>query len=356
MNRTLSDMNADRADQAVPLVHARSLKFFAEMVDELGGDPAELFGRVGIPNSIAADGLSEVGYRQLVELFELAANTLAMPDFGLRLAVRQGGSAMFGPLGKAMRNCATLGEVVQFACTHSHAHSAASGIWQMRSPSGLITIGHDILLDRLPHKVQAVEHAILCGHLANLELTGSMARPRRILFRHQPTSSLAVYRQHFGCEVRFGQFADATVYDVADFDLTIVGSDEQALQAALSFIEQNFSGHGSPLHVRTRGIITHFLGSDLCTNERVAAELGMHPRTLHRHLLSEGTSFQQIKDSVRRDLMQYLLQSTDLNLTNISQRLGFSEQSVMTRFCQHWFALAPSELRKRGKEARRATV
>ena len=50
-----------------------------------------------------------------------------------------------------------------------------------------------------------------------------------------------------------------------------------------------------------RGIVTHVLGTELCTRERIAAELGLHPRTMVRRLAAEGTSFQRIKDEVRRD-------------------------------------------------------
>ena len=88
-----------------------------------------------------------------------------------------------------------------------------------------------------------------------------------------------------------------------------------------------------------------FLGSELCGNREVAAELNLHPRTLHRRLAAEGTSFQKIKDEVRRDVMLYYLQQTRLDFTRISERLGFSEQSVMTRRCNRWFSASPTRVR-----------
>jgi AraC-like DNA-binding protein len=91
------------------------------------------------------------------------------------------------------------------------------------------------------------------------------------------------------------------------------------------------------------------LGTDDCSNARVAAELNLHARTMHRRLNEEETSFQQIKDEVRRDLMLYYLQNTDLDVAHISERLGFAEQSVMTRTCNRWFGAAPTQLRARGR-------
>ena len=78
----------------------------------------------------------------------------------------------------------------------------------------------------------------------------------------------------------------------------------------------------------------------------MAAALGLHPRTLHRRLTVEGSTFRHIKDEVRRDRLRRYLEATDLDLAAISEKLGFAEQSVMTRRCNRWFALPPSALRR----------
>ena len=70
-------------------------------------------------------------------------------------------------------------------------------------------------------------------------------------------------------------------------------------------------------------------------------------RTLHRRLATEGTSFQKIKDEVRRDILRYYLEQTDIEFAHVSEKLGFSEQSVMTRSCNHWFGASPTRLRAR---------
>ena len=337
------------ANDPFPLIHARILRFFSELVIDLGGRPNNLLRRVGIDPSQRPEEPDAVDYWQLVELLELSAIALDCPDFGMQLAARQSGSAMFGPLGQTMKNCATAGDVLDLVRTYSHAHSTAAGIWLKRSRSGAVTVGHDILLEGLSNKAQAMEQILLLGHLAMMELTGGKAPARRILFRHQPLSSLKTYRGYFGCEVRFAQHADATVYHANDLECAVVDRDAHDYQTALSYIEAHFDDHRLSVQAQARGIITHFLGTDLCTNDRVAAELNMHARTLHRRLAAEGTSFQQIKDGVRRDLMIYYLQNTGFDFTNVSEKLGFSEQSVMTRFCQQWFSLSPSELRRQAR-------
>jgi AraC-like DNA-binding protein len=328
------------------VVHARILRFFPELVEALGGDRHALLRQVGIDPELGSEGGLAPTYRQAIQLIELAATALDCPDFGMRLAMLQGGGGMFGPLGLVMKNSRTFGEALRYASGHSYAHSLAAGIWLRRPRSGKsLFVGHDILLDRLPNKSQAIEQLLLLGHLSAMEITGGHARVRRVHFRHQPLSSLATYRRYFGCEVRFGQSEDGVSFSERDLACPITDPDAQAYQAATAYIEAEFSRHRPPLHAHARGVIMHFLDTELCTNERVAAELKLHPRTMHRRLKTEGTSFQQIKDEVRRDLMLYYLQQTDLSFARISERLGFAEQSVMTRSCRRWFSAPPTALR-----------
>ena len=333
------------APDAFDVVHARILRFFPDLVAELGGDCDGLLRRVGIDPDQVSDGERGPTYRQIIHLFEFAASELRCPDFGMRLASLQGGR-MYGPLGRVMRNSRTFGEAVHYVSRHSYAHSLAAGIWLRPHRSGKsLFVGHDILLEGLPNKSQAMEQLLLLGQLGAAEITSGQARVRRVHFRHQPLSSRATYRRYFGCEVRFGQNEDGVVFFERDLACPITGPDAQAYQAATAYIEAEFTRHRPPLHAHARGVIMHCLDTELCTNDRVAAELKLHPRTMHRRLKAEGTSFQQIKDEVRRDLMIYYLQQTDLSFARVSERLGFAEQSVMTRSCQRWFSAPPTALR-----------
>jgi AraC-like DNA-binding protein len=324
------------------IVHAQMLRFFPELVEELGGDPYALLARAGVDTGHSAS------YRQAIQLLEHAAGELACPDFGLRLARMQGGGAMFGPLGLAMRHSRTFGEALAYVGDHAFAHSLAARITITRLPDGGAFSAHDILLDGLPVKTQLIEQVILVGHLAAMEITGDHARVRRVHFRHQPISPLRTYRRHFGCEVRFGQSADGVLFSAADLACPVVDPDAGAFARATAFIDRAFPRHLPPLHAQVRGLIMQRLGTGSCTNADVAAELHLHPRTLHRKLKAEGTSFQKIKDDVRRDAMLYYLRETRLDLTRISEQLGFAEQSVMTRSCNRWFAASPTRLRQGG--------
>lgn len=342
MGRRADAKRESGEDADFDLVHARLLRHFPELVTELGGDPQALMHKAGLDT---ADPLEVATYRQAVALIEHAATALNCPDFGMRLATRQS-DGMFGPLGSVMKNSATLGDALDYVSTHNYAHSLAARVWLKRLRSGnAVFVGHDILLDRMPNRSQAMEQLLLVGHLSTLEITGGHARARRVHFRHLAISPRKTYRRYFGCEVRFGQNEDGVVYSDRDLASPIVSSDAHAYRSAIAFIDTKFTEHRPPLHAQARGLIMQLLTSGQCTNERIAKELKLHPRTLHRRLSTEGTSFHRIKDEVRRDLMLYYSQQTELDFAKISERLGFAEQSVLTRNCQRWFSATPTEIR-----------
>ena len=332
--------------EAFELVHARFLRFFPHLVAELGGDYEPLMMKVGIDPGRFSDGKGAATYRQMIHLLELAAAELRCPDFGMRLAKRHGGGDMFGPLGMVMKNSKTFGDALHYVSEHSYAHSLAARVWLKHSAGEkAVFAGHDILLDRVPNKSQAMEQILLAGHLAAVEITGGRARVRRVHFRHQPVSSPRVYRRYFGCEIRFGQNEDGVVFSDIDLCSSIVDPDSKVYARAISFIDAKFTHHLPPLDAQVRGVIMRLLGSPRCRNERIAAEVNLHPKTMQRVLKANGTSFQKIKDEVRRDLMLYYLTDTQLDFARLSERLGFTEQSVMTRYCNRWFGLSPTKLR-----------
>lgn len=79
--------------------------------------------------------------------------------------------------------------------------------------------------------------------------------------------------------------------------------------------------------------------------EAVAAYLHISPQTLRRHLREEGSSFQELKDQLRRDIAIYHLSRADLSLQQIAEQLGFSEPSAFHRAFKKWTGLTPGAYR-----------
>lgn len=323
-------------------VCSRQFQYLRELARELGGDSVFLAETSSIAPQALDDGT--VRYSEFMFLLERVAAGLACPDLGMRLALRHP-KGIIGPACKAIRKAPTLGHALSLLCGHTIS-SPAAYIWTKRFPvANEVAIGHALLVDGPVLQPQLIEQIFLLGKLTVLEITEGRALARRVLFRHQPRSSMATYRRNFGCEVYFGQPADVVIYHDQDLACPIVTSDPDAFKHAVIDIKGQ-SLKGFPLvRLPVRVIVTHFLGTEFCTRAFVAKKLGLHPRTMDRRLNAEGTSFLQVREEVRRDLLRYYVEETTFDFSSISEKLGFSEQSVMTKFCRKWYTTNPTRLR-----------
>lgn len=117
----------------------------------------------------------------------------------------------------------------------------------------------------------------------------------------------------------------------------------------MDHLESNFSpcesDSATKVSARARAVINRCLADGNCTHEYVASVVGLHPRTLQRRLREEGTTFEEIKDGVRRDIALRCLRQRTIPLIRVAEILGYSETSVLSRSCFRWFARSPRQLR-----------
>jgi AraC-like DNA-binding protein len=328
-------------------LNAPLLTHFSALVRDLGGDLPKLLAVAGIAEDGFSEGSENLTYRHAIVLLEAAAEALQCPDFGMRLAARQRGGSVFGPLGIVMRNSRSFGDALRFACDHSNAHSRAARVWlRPVGEDGEVFAGHELLLGNIASRAQAIEQILLIGHLEVMDMTGGYARARKVHFRHEPLAPSQLYRRYFGCDVRFGEPADGMTFWHHDLACPIVRQSSAVHDDMVAYIERNFPRERLALHAEVRGLIMRRLGLGSASSGEVARALNLHARTLRRRLGREGSSFQAVKDEVRRDLMLYYLHRTALDFRSISEKLGFAEQSVFSRRCRRWFGKSPRELRQ----------
>ncbi|MDZ4255677.1 MAG: AraC family transcriptional regulator [Sulfuritalea sp.] len=79
----------------------------------------------------------------------------------------------------------------------------------------------------------------------------------------------------------------------------------------------------------------------------IARRLFLSPRTLHRRLEDEGTSFRAIKDGLRRELATDWLTKTARPLSRIGADLGFADAAAFYRAFSAWTGSGPREYRRR---------
>lgn len=329
------------------LVRATMLKSFPQLCRALGGRPEQLLNEAGVAARDEAALPENVTYREFVNLLTVAARQLDCDDFGMRLAISQSGTALYGPLGMVMRHSQTLGDALEYVVAHAHVHSPAARITRHTIPGrGGIVFSHEIVVGAFASQEQAMEHVLLSGHLGAMELTGGRARARQVLLRHRRLSSPAVYHRNFGCEVLFDQPLDAIIFSREDLRQPIVSRNRRVHAEIIASIAEQTCAPAAPTEAAVRAAVLRLMPVGLANNVEVARDLGMNTRTLHRRLRESGTSFQKIKDDVRCELIRYYVARPELSFLWITGKLDFAEQAVFTRFCLRHLGMTPTALRE----------
>ena len=96
---------------------------------------------------------------------------------------------------------------------------------------------------------------------------------------------------------------------------------------------------------RVKRIVRRDLSNPSLSFEQVARMLNTTPQTLRRRLLAEGQGFQEIKNELRRDVAIELLSDTPVKMSEIANRLGFSELATFYRAFREWTGVTPGNFR-----------
>jgi AraC-like DNA-binding protein len=78
----------------------------------------------------------------------------------------------------------------------------------------------------------------------------------------------------------------------------------------------------------------------------IAQRLNMSDATIQRRLKSEGVSYQQLKNDIRRDTAIEFLTKTDKTLQDISDELSFHDPSAFHRAFKKWTGVSPGAYRQ----------
>ncbi|MFI8962262.1 AraC family transcriptional regulator ligand-binding domain-containing protein [Streptomyces sp. NPDC053493] len=175
-------------------------------------------------------------------------------------------------------------------------------------------------------------------------LIGRRLGVRRLEFGYPEPAHASEYALLFRAPCVFGASRTAVVFDRADLDAP-VRRDAVALHALLRRITFDvLVCHDEPatLTTRVRRLIAAALpAGPVPPPEEVAHRLAVSPQTLRRRLAAEGTSYQRLRDQVRRDHALAALTRGSLSIEGLSQGLGFSEPSAFHRAFRRWTGATP---------------
>ncbi|WP_250456319.1 AraC family transcriptional regulator [Caballeronia sp. ATUFL_M2_KS44] len=330
-----------------PLVRASGLRGYPALMRNMGHDPIPLLRRYHIAEESLDRDDTLISLRSATHLLEASAEVTRCGDFGLRLSSHQSIDVL-GPLSIVLRNAPTIRDALNDVIRYLFVHSPGIIVSvNERSPlvKNTVAVSVDV---HLTGPVVTRQNSDLCladAHNFLRLFAGDKYDLRAVSIPHEPAVSRAVYERFFGAKL-LEEPAGATLHIARDtFAANVQGANASFHQIAEDYIFRNFGAAQGSASDRVRQVLRQTLGTSSSDKSGVAELLALHPRTLQRRLSEEGTSFEILKDDVRKQLAVHYLQNTRLTIGQISLLLGFPAQSALSRACRQWFELTPSDIR-----------
>lgn len=177
-------------------------------------------------------------------------------------------------------------------------------------------------------------------------LAGVETPVQEVRFAFARPDFAADYAVVFPCPVAFDAPRTSIVFDPRQFTRPISRSPAEASvfleRAPLDWIFTGSRAHTNSLRVRA---FLYGASWQTCQLPDAARALKMTARTLNRRLRDEGTSFQDIKDALRRDMAIRALQHGTNSIEQIAFDTGFSAPANFHRAFRKWTNRTPGSYR-----------
>lgn len=328
--------------------------FVTGLLSGLRGQSARaraLLGAAGLPAGVLADPRVRVPIEGYVELYNRVVAETGDEAFGILPTPLRPGSFEF--LCRTMIAAPDLGEALQRACRFLKVVMPDLEVSLVREPRWarlqIVEVGQPFRRRGDPRRIFAFEWLLRLVHgLASWSVARPLAlesaRFPYLAPPHAPDYAL-IYTPHSS----FGATALEATFQAALLDLPVRRGD-----AELAQFLQGGPGKITLLYRRdrdaARAVRDQLSRSIPLTGslDEVARSLGMAPRTLHRRLHAEGTSFRGVKDALRRELALDWLAHAGRGVAEVANDLGYSEPSAFFRAFQGWTGQSPSSYRRAG--------
>lgn len=339
------------------MVHSSGLRGYVDVMQSLGMDPISLLTKYEIyVTDIQAENVW-IKHQALIQLLEESSQKANCADLGLRISSYQD-IRVLGVLGQILQSASTFREMIKFSSDLLFLHGSALRLHMNEhvitdlsdQNTEIIEIVFDIQLknsENILSKRQVIDLGLAVCHRVIKYLSGEQYRLLKVALPHHPIAPLNVYKRFFNADVVVGQNRAALYLHKSMLDIQFNSADSGLREIVDHYLEQSFRNNQGSLVEHVRHALRIHLSSPKANKVDVANMLAMHPRSLQRKLNELGTSFEEIKEKLRRELLLQYLVDSKATMSQITSVLGFSEQSALSRACRNWFGMTPRELKNR---------
>jgi AraC-like DNA-binding protein len=327
-----------------------SARLLVDFGHERGVSRAALLAGTGLTDTQLDDPNVEVTAAQELRLTGNLLRSLGQPPgLGLEVGLRYHFSA-YGVWGYGLIASATARDALALAMRFLPLTYAFTVItYREETDAGVLNFGAPELPDALSRF--CVERDMAAAAMLLQETAGgdfalsrfTLQAARAMSARHASASVLRIG----GVEPEYGARSNSLAFARAYLDRPL----PHANPITVSMCEQMCSRLLDARRARlgTSTMIRHYMnatwGGGPLSLEEMARMMNTSARTLKRRLQEDGTTFRTLLNEARSAMAETLLSDAHLTLTEIAERLGYSDLSSFSQAFKRWYGVAPQVYR-----------
>ena len=196
-----------------------------------------------------------------------------------------------------------------------------------------------------------VEFFLLVWHRFSIWLVGQKVPLKYANFKYPSPGHVKEYSLLLPCHCRFNQDENSIVFERNALSLPI----KQKERELREFLKNSPADLLSKpmFHSTFTTQVMNYIGESRIESmpliEQVASYFNMSSRNLRRRLKEENSSYQAIKDTLRKNHAIKLLNNKDLAINQVAREVGFNEPAGFTRAFKQWTGQTPKHYRDEGQ-------
>ena len=326
-------------------LQAPYLRQIADQLRTMGADVPAWLTRHGLNEARLNDGTIDMPMAQFQALVMDGIEVTGEPAMGLLVGERLLVNS-HGMLGFAAAASHTIRVAVQLFETYVHLRTSMISVQLLEVGEGDAAEAHIRILESQPlgeARRPVLEAVVLTIRNVLDFITRGNGAVRYVAFPFARPDYAALAQDLFRCEVRYRQGWAGFALPASQLDVPLAMADPAAFQQALQVCQRELDKlqRSETFSDRVRRVLLE-KRQGFPSLQVVARLFNMTPRTLHRRLQDEGTTFQQLLEGVRHQLAIGHLTAGQLSVQEIAWLLGYTEVANFRRAFKRWEGVAPS--------------
>jgi len=317
------------------------LQGFYETCEELQFAPDKLLIKHGIKPAVFNEFNARIPLASVTELLEDASAITKRKDFGMLMGANWNFD-MLGPLSMVVLACISYEDLINKMMVYANAVNLGFR-YRLTKHSTFVTAEFNVSTAKQYQSVQTIELFLSRYVQFSKHCIGKKWQPKAILFQHMPLSEEDAYKAIFGQLPTFNSELNGMVFNEQDLSLRTDIDHVFMNQKVDEYMSGLITQPDITLTEQLTLAITDAYGKqEIPEFQKLCDLFSLSSRTIQHRLNQEGTSFRQILSDVQANIALTLLSQQHLEVSAVSDLLGFSEVSAFSRAFKKWHGQPPS--------------